>query len=340
MKTISTIALIALIIWLTSCGTNSSHNDQTDKPSPIDTSYLVKINGVDQYLEIKGHNKQNPVLLFIHGGPAWPMTPFSRSYNKNLYEDFVVVNWDQRNCGKSQVDSLVPLNIDLYVSDAYLVTQELKKTFNTDKIFLVCHSWGTAMGVRLISKYPSDYYAYVGVGQVVDMKKGCKNLWDFVETNAKAHNDTAVLNALKKIPFTAENGFANGRDGLWSLMPLTSKYAFVGGDTSIPFPATAYKDYNFDKLVKDADRVEKVLESYTLNMNLESFTDFKIPIYFFVGKYDNICPLKLVEQYSESIKAPSKEVVLFDLSAHSPIYDEPDKFKTQIKLITDKYYKK
>ena len=85
----------------------------------VDTAFLLPINGVKQYLEIKGASRTKPVLLFIHGGPAWPATPMNRKYHQNLANDFTFVSWDQRNCGKSQSDTTVALTPDLYVEDAH-----------------------------------------------------------------------------------------------------------------------------------------------------------------------------------------------------------------------------
>jgi proline iminopeptidase len=101
---------------------------------------LLPVNGVKQYLEIKGVSKAKPVLLFIHGGPSWPATPMNRKYSQDLAKDFVFVSWDQRNCGKSQTDTTVTLTPGLYVEDAHVVTQFLKKTYYRNKIFVIAHS--------------------------------------------------------------------------------------------------------------------------------------------------------------------------------------------------------
>ena len=92
----------------------------------IDTAFMLPVNGVKQYLEIKGAAATKPVLLFIHGGPSWPATPMNRKYGQELPKDFIFVSWDQRNCGKSQTDTTVTLTPGLYVEDAHVVTQFLK----------------------------------------------------------------------------------------------------------------------------------------------------------------------------------------------------------------------
>jgi proline iminopeptidase len=150
--------------WTQSSKTKAAH-------TPIDTTFLIKINGVNQYLEIKGVSRANPVLLFVHGGPSWPATPMIRKYNQELTKDFVLVSWDQRNCGRSKTDSSAILTPDLYVEDAHQVTQYLKKEFHAKKILLVCHSWGTIIGIKSALKYPEDYAAYIGLGQFVNQNK-------------------------------------------------------------------------------------------------------------------------------------------------------------------------
>src|SRR5580692_6833305 len=125
-------------------------SDSKTAQTPIDTSFLLKVNGVEQYLEIKGMSRSNPVLLFIHGGPSWPATPMIRKFNQDLTRNFVLVCWDQRNCGKSKSDSNARLTPDLYVEDAHGVTEYLKKTFHKNKIIIACHSWGTIIGIYLV----------------------------------------------------------------------------------------------------------------------------------------------------------------------------------------------
>src|SRR5580704_4062196 len=95
---------ISIIIGLLLCAIFFSYSTGFAQ-APVDTSFLLKVNGVEQYVEIKGAVRTNPVLLFIHGGPSWPATPMIRKFNQDLTKDFVLVSWDQRNCGKSKTDS-------------------------------------------------------------------------------------------------------------------------------------------------------------------------------------------------------------------------------------------
>src|ERR1700727_1464500 len=49
-------------------------------PHGIEELIPVQINGIPQYLSIRGHDLRNPVLLFIHGGPASPEMPLAYTF--------------------------------------------------------------------------------------------------------------------------------------------------------------------------------------------------------------------------------------------------------------------
>ena len=294
----------------------------------IDTSFLLNINGVGQYVEIKGASKANPVLLFIHGGPSWPATPMIRKYNQDITRDFVLVSWDQRNCGKSKTDSTATLTPDLYVEDAHQVTQYLKKEFHANKIFVVCHSWGTIIGINLILKYPEDYIAYIGIGQFVNPNKSETLARNYVTQQAKSNRDTATLNALATIPFSENGGYKNGFDDLIKFSMLANKYFNNKEVATLPDPTQLYNDYSRLDWMTPVMTTGKVLFNYMNAENIDFFPykDFKIPIYFFAGKYDYNTSTTIAEQYFKSINAPKKKFYLFEHSGHSPNWEEPTLF--------------
>src|SRR5258706_2513154 len=44
-------------------------------PDGIDSLKAVRIGGIDQWVEVRGQNVNNPILLFIHGGPGIAFIP-------------------------------------------------------------------------------------------------------------------------------------------------------------------------------------------------------------------------------------------------------------------------
>jgi pimeloyl-ACP methyl ester carboxylesterase len=228
----------------------------------VDTSFLLLVNGVMQYLEVKGSTRTKPVLLFIHGGPSWPATPMNRKYNQDLSNDFIFVSWDQRNCGKSQTDTIVTLTPELYVEDAHVVTQFLKKVFPQNKIFVIGHSWGSLIGVKLVQKYPGDYTAFISVGQIVNPGKSEMLARNHVMQLATLQKDTATLRALATIPFSEKEGYMNGAEDMLKSRMLSEKYLAGKEEVDVLNPMQLYSDYSTLDWITPAMKSIKPLFSY------------------------------------------------------------------------------
>jgi pimeloyl-ACP methyl ester carboxylesterase len=328
----STRVLFGCLIFFSNYVVSAQPILKTPGKVPIDTSFLLKINGVSQYLEIKGESRTNPVLLFIHGGPEWPATPMIRKFNEDLSQDFVLVSWDQRNCGKSGSDTNAVLIPDLFVEDAHEVTQYLKKEFNTNKIFIACHSWGTIIGIYLAQKFPGDYAAYIGMGQFVNPNKSETLARAFVDQQAKLNHDTATQDALKAIPFTQEKGYQNGFDGLIAFSMLSNKYFKNKEVADLPDPTHLYSDYSNLDWMTPLMTSGRTLFNYmnSTNIDLFQYTDFKLPVYFFIGRYDHITSAEVAGEYFGTIKAPKKKLYWFEHSGHSPNWEEPALFRQRL----------
>jgi pimeloyl-ACP methyl ester carboxylesterase len=80
--------------------------------------------------------------------------------------------WDQRGAGKSYaaVDPEAAMNIGQFVADTHELADSLRRRFHQGKIYLAGHSWGSVLGVLTVRQYPELFHAYVGIGQVVNMK--------------------------------------------------------------------------------------------------------------------------------------------------------------------------
>ncbi len=321
-----------MLILLVAPSCNQAKNKQAVVSA--DTSLMLPLNGVDQYVEIHGKSTKNPVLLFIHGGPAWPATPMIRSRNQNLFEDITVVCWDQRNCGKSKSDTLVPLNIDLYISDAHELTQFLKSRFHTDKIYIAGHSWGSVIGLNLARKYPEDYAAYIGMGQVINLKKGDQIARDRMCQLAKEAGDEGTVKAEEAIPFDSEKGYTGGWNDMIKHRILMVKYRINDHDTIYENQAIAkYDDYKALDWVGPVFRDGNKLFSALMGTDFTRVTEFKIPMYIMAGRYDYNTANPLVAEWFKTISAPKKEFFWFENSGHSPQWEEPERFGEAVRKI-------
>ena len=105
-------------------------------PNGIVEERFVRIGGIEQWIQIRGEDRDNSVLLVVHGGPGWPnaiFTPTLGSWEKH----FTVVQWDQRGVsktmGRNGKAGSGELSFDRTVSDAMEVTEFLRWHTNTPR---------------------------------------------------------------------------------------------------------------------------------------------------------------------------------------------------------------
>ena len=163
-------ALVALFFFVRFVGQRI--NAVTPKGG-INEEMYVDINGSRQWINIYGQDLDNPVLLYLHGGPGSASSPISYAFTRKWADVYTIVTWDQRNCGKSYSEdqNSTPLTYDLMMRDGEELTKFLREYLHKDKITLLGHSWGTFYGCNLVLAHPEYYDCYIGTGQVVDFDK-------------------------------------------------------------------------------------------------------------------------------------------------------------------------
>ena len=330
------------IHWKTLTAQPITGNDGKIINGSISVMEEITLGGVKQTIYIRGYDETKPVILFLHGGPGSPESIMVKHYNAPLEKNFIVVNWDQRGCGKSY-SPFIPdstMNAKQFVSDTIELTEYLRKRFNQEKIYLVGHSWGSVLGVYAIRKHPEMYRAYIGVGQVVNLSENERLSYKFTLDEAKRRGDTDALKKLESI----NEYYIISKYKLSKLMKQR--------DILVKYGGALYGRYNYDLLFKVElkgeysifDMVTFLLGSYKSisqmwpelmqNVKLEKTdTEFKIPVYFFTGAHDYNVPFELTEKYYNIIKAPRKGIVWFDKSAHMPNFEEPDRFMSELNKV-------
>lgn len=316
------------------CFAQLKEND-SDLKNQIDEEKFVLINGIEQWVTIKG-NSSKPVILFIHGGPGSPISPYVDILFKDLEKDFIIVQWDQRGTGRtygqnSPPEELTPeylkanpLTLEQMTNDGVELSKYLLKHLGKQKIILTGTSWGSALGVKIVTKQPDLFYAYVGHSQIVDPiinTKFYNKVYKMAE-DKKDNEALEILNSIGKPPYSrAKNA------GL--LFRIVKKYEKAN---SSPVPdnwfqlSPAYDnnidnknradgdDYSFVNYVGD-DKLG--VQSMITSINLmRDNIEFKIPVYSIQGKEDILTPKENSKIYFDKIRAPKKEYFLLPKSAH------------------------
>ena len=159
----------------------------------------LEFNGRKQWVSIRGWDKDKPVLLFLAGGPGGTQMAAVRHELSELEKHFVVVNWDQPGSGKSyRAQKTKNITVDTYIQDGYALTEYLKERFDEEKIYLVGESWGSALGIFLIDKYPQSYHAFIGTGQMIDFEETERLDYKKAIEIAEEKGDTLFIKNLKK----------------------------------------------------------------------------------------------------------------------------------------------
>ena len=294
----------------------------------------VELNGRKQWISIRGWDKNAPILLFLAGGPGGTQMAGVRHELSELEKHFIVVNWDQPGSGKSYyAEKINNISAQTYIADGYALTEYLKERFSQEKIYLVGESWGSALGIFLVDKYPNSYHALIGTGQMVDFAETERIDYAKALEIAQSKGDTALIERLKA---NGEPPYY-GKDVTWkSAVYLNYLSAYMTANPKIQNPGyNTFRDVGsseyglLDKLnffrgiVNTYNHVYQQL--YMIDMRTD-YTKLDVPVYFFLGRYDVNAPTALVEEYVQVLDAPDKRIEWFEHSGHSPWINEPDKF--------------
>lgn len=330
------LVVLFSILYFLSPGSPKAFSDKNDMPlkNSISEKLLIEINGTRQGMFIKGENKDNPVILYLHGGlPDYFLT---EKYPTRLEKNFVIVWWEQRGCGISS-NSGSPdykVTIDQLADDAVTLTNYLLTRFNRKKIYLMGHSGGTFIGVHVIDKAPELYEAYIGVAQMSNQRQSeriaCRfMLGKYLELGNKKMVDV-LQRTLDNNPADLPEEYVKIRDVAMHELGIGTMRNMRNLLTDLILPSLLFSEYTLRE--KYNLWAGKAHSGISQNWNEMVKTDlskskysFKVPVYLFHGVYDYTCSYELAREYFKIIEAPVKGFYTFRNSAHSPLFEEPDK---------------
>jgi pimeloyl-ACP methyl ester carboxylesterase len=274
----------------------------------------INIGGIKQVIATKGVSN-GPLILFLHGGPGSSRMRQADLFSNALQQQFLVVQWDQREAGKTQAlnASNRPVSLELMVEDTHDLIDALLHKYHQKKLYLAGESWGTVLGFKMAELYPQLLHAYLAFSPVTDQLKSEQLLLAKLQEFAKQQkNDTASAELAKvKVPF--EN-----YEQLYYLRKWWFSYdgsALANKDTA------AVKNY----LRSWADTW---LPTWNAAMKRNLFTQLpsvKCPVYFFLGGKDYQTNCELAKAYYNLLKAPAKKMYWFDNASHSVMVSEAAK---------------
>jgi pimeloyl-ACP methyl ester carboxylesterase len=301
----------------------------------------IPLGGFPQKIHVLGTRPENPILLFLHGGPGITNRHSVIKNHTDLLDAFTLAAWDQRGTGGSYkgIDPKT-LTVDRLVEDARELVEYLCREYRKQKVFILGGSWGTELGTMLAYRYPEHIAAYVGQGQVVNGEENERLCYQFSLDKACAANDARSVAILKRYGPPVKGQYKEGFKGMMAQRVIMTKYGGhstkKGGyfkTTVLPMifsgeynPVDLYGIFKGYKLVLTT--MWPTLTNYDFPTQCNTF---KMPYYIFQGRLDNNTPSALVQNFYDSITAPDKDLVWFEHSAHGPLSEEPEKFKALLR---------
>ncbi len=291
----------------------------------------IKINETDIEVMIRGCNRNNPVIVFVHGGPCCSEIPYIRGYQDLLEQEFTIVHYDQRGSGKSYKfgTDYSDVTSTTHVEDLIALTEYIKDYLHQEQVILIGHSYGTYIATMAAAKEPELFCAYIGIGQMSNtIESELDGLNKCIEAAIEAGNtdDVAYLSDL-------ENSISEGNQ----ITPrnYVRKYGFAA--RNIDENLDYLKGFLFGSEYNLLDTIrfyvasgkyqEELIMEALKNPITDIVTEIDIPVYFVMGKYDCMTSPEAAEVYLNKLtgQAPH-EMIIFENSAHYPQLEEKEKF--------------
>ena len=315
----------------------------------VNEGIYVKLTDQEEYLCITGKNTDNPVIISLHGGPGSPSTFIDYCYTDYLTDEYTVVSWDQRGCGRSYYRNAdtdpdnETLTFDKQLEDLDALVDYCCDRFGQDKVIIMGHSYGSLLGTVYVAGHPDKVSAYIGIGQCIDERNFAAEIYSYEDALSKARekgDDTTEMEA-------AYETFCNGYNtmDLQVLRGYTEQYHPQGDMTDVSTMAAMTSPYvgvddvrwyalEISMLFgnKRFDELEGILDEEMMSFYIGDACDgFEVPVLFISGSDDWICPVDLIEEYYDQMDAPYKDIYLLEGCGHSPQGQRPDEFSAAVK---------
>ena len=319
------LALVVLIVaGLAACAFSYRAAMRIDPAAGIDEERFIRVGGLDQWLQIRGDDRNNPVILWLNGGPGFSTIP-----NTILFRDwersFTIVMWDQRGEGKTfdrAGTREAPMTIAQMTADGIAVAEYVRGRLHKDKIVLLGHSWGSLLGVHMAQARPDLFSVYVGTGQVVNLERDSEVAYPLLLAHARAVGNAkavAELSAAGPPPYAAADELRKSTWVKWAnaldpgtepirLSPAIAWWVVRGllSGAGLPPGAIYSQRAMWEEILRDD--LEKRART------------FAVPVVIIQGTEDRVAIPALARAYFDEIRAPSKQFITVAGGGHSALF--------------------
>jgi Predicted hydrolases or acyltransferases (alpha/beta hydrolase superfamily) len=306
----------------------------------INVSMYVDVNGSRQWIQIYGQDRNNPVLLYLHGGPGSATSLFDYAFTRKWSDVYTVVTWDQRGCGKS-FDKSHPETVtaDIMMRDGKVMTEYLRGFLHVDKITLLGHSWGSYLGANLALAYPEYYDAFIGTGQFIDPDENERRLHE--AALAWSENDPEGRDMVDQWARSREQG----EDDFLLRNRIMDRYGYGmmkdGRDYSLFMTVLCNPNYSIKDILDSIRYGDDAFAPYGAfvrsggleEMSLLDRYDYAMPYYNIDGDMDYQTNFELACEYFSKVNAPEKGLLVMKYATHGLLESRSEEFSALLHRI-------
>jgi pimeloyl-ACP methyl ester carboxylesterase len=312
---------------------------------PIDSLEAIPASGTTQWIRIRGANASNPVLLLIQQGPGLPMINEARRFGHllGLEQDFTVVYWDQRGCGRSLRGRPDREGISLrrMVADTVSLLEFLRDRFGV-KTYVAGFSFGAALAAFAAAQRPDLVATLVATGMDIDGAAAAGGAYQFALRTARQRGNRRATRQLESIgppPHLTSKQFGTRVRWATNFGGVTRNQTYAGLARGLVSSLVGSSDYSAADVVRTVRGItatQAALLPDLASMDLtRSLPRLDVPIVMVQGRHDQVAPGESAQQYASSLQAPGKQLIWFETSAHTPHLEEPAKFRDVLLGIRD-----
>ena len=294
-------------------------------PAPIQEKKFVRIGGIEQWITINGEDRNNPVLLNLHGGPGVAATPFADAMFAGWERYFTLVQWDQRGAGRTYAKtgpSIEPtMTMDRMVQDGIEVVEYLRQHLQVPKIVLTGGSWGSFLGVQIVKARPELFYAYVGVAQIASIERDvAAGYVRTLEAARQAGDDKAIaeLELIGPPPWDALRKF-----GIWSRWTRVFE-----SKADAPLRVEPSEEYASEAEREQFSEAANFSQAHFFGLDMRGplstldlvalGVDFRLPVFLIQGDADLKSVPEVTRAYFDQLQAPMKRLQSVPRAGHEP----------------------
>lgn len=326
------LVTLGALVWRSQLQARVAASQAITSPHGIDESRFITIGGINQWVQIRGEDRANPVLLVLHGGPGSSFIPYTPLFRK-WERYFTVVLWDQRGTSRTYGHNTLPdgdtMTIDRMTADGLELSAYLRSHLRKDKLMLLGHSWGSVLGVGMAMTKPQWYSVFIGTGFIVSEVPDWVAAFDILVAKVGASQNQTALSELTNIgppPYT--DAYAQKVHDRWiHRYNAKEEKTLRSAAWKMVLTAPRYSFSDIRDFFASAEFSERITydELYAYDARKRT-QQFQMPVVIIEGTEDLITPASFIKLYFDQIRAPAKSFALIEGGGHNVIVTKPQAF--------------